>query len=856
MARTYIGRLTVTAAWAVLVGGMVAWDHPTHAAEFHSAWPEDTERVWVGPEYWANPLQDWRISNGRLECITSGGNRNVHLLTHQLGNQAGTFRMSVRLGRLGTAASKLDEGWVGFLVGARGPLNEYRNNALQGQGLPVGITTDGELFISSGKARQPQPTAATARSLDDVELRLTANPVGDGYEITLAAHNSKTGEPLGQIVQSVPADQLVGNVALSCHRESPRKGSGSGARRTARGGNVRFWFRDWTVSGSKIEAHEEQTFGPILFAQYTLRASVLKMTAQMPPIAETDSQTVCLQIRKREGDAWTTIGEARIHKIAGTASFRVENWDASRDSPYRLVYALAGRDGKTKDSYWHGTIRRDPVDKETIVVAAFTGNYDLGFPNADIVKHVKSRNPDLLFFSGDNIYERNAGYGTQRSPLDMACLDYLRKWYLYGWAYADLLRDRPSVSIPDDHDVYQGNLWGAGGRKIDKDDRGGYVMPAEWVKMVERTQTSHLPDPYDPTPVEQGIGVYYTTMNYGRISFAILEDRKFKSGPAGLCPPTGGRADHVTDPNFDPKTADVPGATLLGDRQLKFLSDWAADWRDADMKAALSQTVFANVATLHGANLMRLVADYDSNGWPQTGRNKALHELRRGFAFMIGGNQHLATIVHHGIDDWNDAGWSFCVPCIANVYPRAWVPLKPGRNRAEGMPDYTGEFLDGLGNHVTVWAATNPGKSPGKEPAALHDKMPGYGIVRFDKKERAITMECWPRYADPTDPSTGGQYLGWPKTIDMEDNYGREAAAYLPTINVAGMSNPVVQIIDESNGEILYTLRIKGNEYRPKVFRHGTYTIKVGEQGTEKMKTLGNIRTLPQGETRTVAVVF
>ena len=26
-------------------------------------------------------------------------------------------------------------------------------------------------------------------------------------------------------------------------------------------------------------------------------------------------------------------------------------------------------------------------------------------------------------------------------------------------------------------------------------------------------------------------------MNYGRVSFAIIEDRKFKSGPAGLSPP-------------------------------------------------------------------------------------------------------------------------------------------------------------------------------------------------------------------------------------------------------------------------------------------------------------------------------
>ncbi|MBA7620560.1 hypothetical protein ES703_27911 [subsurface metagenome] len=311
----------------------------------------------------------------------------------------------------------------------------------------------------------------------------------------------------------------------------------------------------------------------------------------------------------------------------------------------------------------------------------------------------------------------------------------------------------------------------------------------------------------------------------------------------------------MIDPDFDPKTFDVPGAKLLGDRQLAFLADWAADWRDADMKAALSQTVFAGVATLHGAELFRLVADLDCNGWPQTGRNQALHELRRGFAFMVGGDQHLSTIVHHGIDDWNDAGWSFCVPSIANFYPRAWVPLTPGGNREAGMPDYTGKFLDGLGNHVTVWAATNPGKPTGREPAALHDRMPGYGIVRFNKAERTITIECWPRYADPSNPDER-QYPGWPKTISQLDNYGRRAVRYLPTIKVRGMADPVLQVIDEADGEIVYTLRIKGSSFRPKVFREGVYTLKVGEPGTEKMKTLTGIQSLAPEKSRMIRVKF
>ena len=78
--------------------------------------------------------------------------------------------------------------------------------------------------------------------------------------------------------------------------------------------------------------------------------------------------------------------------------------------------------------------------------------------------------------------------------------------------FRDVLRDRPVVAIPDDHDIGQPNLWGANGKRAlnSTGPNGGYYYPAEYVKMVERCQTWHLPDPVDPAPVEQGIGVYFT----------------------------------------------------------------------------------------------------------------------------------------------------------------------------------------------------------------------------------------------------------------------------------------------------------------------------------------------------------
>lgn len=803
-------------------------------AAFRGAWPEGVERVWAGPEYWTNRLQDWRVAGGRLECVTSGGDRNVHLLTRQLGAGAGGLKMSVRLGAIEPDKARRSPGWAGFRVGAIGYWKDYRDSARRGKGIDAGLTTEGKLSLGPA-------TGGAGIPIEDVELRLAAEPAGQACTLTLAAHDPKDGRKLAEVRRRMPADRLVGNLALVCHYSGGP--GGRRRRRAAAGGNVRFWFRQWQVAGRKVEAHDERAFGPVLWAQYTLSRGVLKLTAQMPPLGEKDTKQVRLQIRRKAGGDWVEIARAKIHPLARTATFRVADWDDRRDTPYRVAYALIGTDGEAKDHYFRGTIRRDPTDKETIVVAAFTGNADYAFPNLDLVRHVKIHDPDVLFFSGDNIYENVGGYGCQRSPLDKAVLGYLRKWYFFGWAHAELLRERPCVSIPDDHDVYQGNVWGHGGRKAPKGpNSGGYTMPPEWVNVVQRTQTSNLPDPFDPTPCEQGIGVYYTNMTYGRVSFAVIEDRKFKTGPEGLVPKTkSGRSDHITDPAFDPKTADVPAARLLGERQLKFLRAWAADWRGADFKAVLSQTVFANLATLHGGGLRRLIADYDSNGWPQTGRNKALHEMRRAFAAMIGGDQHLATLAHHGIDAWGDAGWSLCVPSVANFYPRAWVPLKPAHNWKKGMIEHTGEFRDPFGNCVTVYAHTNPRKM-GREPAGIHDKMPGYGIVRFHKKTRKITFECWPLFANPKDPKTGGQYEGWPRTVDQLDNYARKPAAWLPEIRVKGMSDPVVQVVEEATGQTVYTLRIAGASFQPWVFRDGAYTVKVGRQEPEKVKTLTGLR--------------
>ena len=221
--------------------------------------------------------------------------------------------------------------------------------------------------------------------------------------------------------------------------------------------------------------------GDIVFVLYTTQNDTLKLTAQLYPLTNITDRIVYLDIR--DGQTWKTVAETEIIEPGWSAPFRVDNWDMFRDAHYRVRFGT---------SAYEGIVRRDPVEKDIIVTAAFTGNSPGPgggqISKQDVVENVNKIDPDVLLFTGDQVYQHN---------------NHTKHWIEFGETFGDLTRNRPTVTIPDDHDVGHGNLWGAGGRHTEVMTDGGYVKPSWYVNMVQRQQTSHLPDPYDPTPVEQ-----------------------------------------------------------------------------------------------------------------------------------------------------------------------------------------------------------------------------------------------------------------------------------------------------------------------------------------------------------------
>ncbi len=574
--------------------------------------------------------------------------------------------------------------------------------------------------------------------------------------------------------------------------------------------------RWWELENPKLKVPRDQV---IAFAVYTHDRGTLKLTAQFYPLLPEEPKQAILELQT-DGQ-WREAATRPIHEIGWSTHFRIEAWDNRQDVPYRVRYGEA--------ALFEGLIRQDPIDKPVIVVGSLSCNSSrTPGPRPRIIDNLKQIDPDLLFFAGDQSYHHK---------------EHTFGWIEFGTQFKELLRDRPVITIPDDHDVGQSNIWGENGKKAatPQGPGGGFFYPARYVNMVQRCQTWHLPDAFDPRPIGRGIGVYFTNLRVGGIDFAIIEDRKFKSGPKGKIPKMGPRPDHIIDPAYDPAAVDLPELQLLGERQLKFLDAWSQDWTGAQMKCVLSQTAFAGAVHLHGTPDNRLIADLDCNGWPQTGRNRALAAIRRAWAPHLCGDQHLAVVVQHGIDQHRDGPFGFTNPAIVNtIYGRWWHPAdeRPGPSSVPDSPlKWTGDYRDGLGNRITMLAYANP-----EDRTDELKRADGFGVVRFDKQNRTITFECWPRFADVNQGDTA-QFPGWPITVNMRDNDGRSPVGHLPELVVSGASQPVIQVKNEQGGEILYTVRAASQRFRPPVFADGTYTVRIGRDRPD-LKTATGLKPM------------
>jgi alkaline phosphatase D len=853
-------------------------------------WEGVPERRWAGPSIWCNRLQDWRIKDGYLHADAEDNApcRTAHLLTYGLVEQSDPFTLQVVL-RLGEQSGRA--GFAGFLIGAGEGKLDYRSAALvhhfpgKGGGLLAVIDTEqggGVVFRDMSAEtnaaeypRLPDQISHENQQVDyqqDILLSLEGIPLGTGrYNLRLSAWSSMGKELLGAAeIANVDAAKLLGGVALASH---------------CGGLNVVHMFRDFRVGGERLEHYPDRAFGPIAGTLYSVSDNILKLSAQFMHMGEqtflsvlpktNDTQYSAGDAQRKRLTAWLEVqnSDGQWKRVDGPKTvagpdyyvlFRVEGWDADRAAAVRVAF----QEFDNTLHYYNTTITRDPVEQSTVSAAGFTGMGAIGrspyasgpkaqagevvigrwapanvwMPFAAEVKALQNQNVDLLFFTGDQVYQNKP------SPTDLSVEpveDYLYKWLLWHWSFRDLTDHLPTIVQPDDHDIYHGNLWGWGGRLnlTGNNNDGGYLCSPYFVNMVHRTQSGHLPDPWEPEPALNGISNYYTKFRWGGVGFAVLEDRKFKT----------------------PRQVENPDEqVLLGERQKEMLRQWGQDWRGQYFKCVVSQTLYASMHVNFDGELSK---DSDSGGFPKIRRDEAVDLFRRCGAIVLSGDQHLGTFSRLGIEQPSDAVYQLVVPALGNYFWRWFYPNEPGENRLPGAPDYTGDFRDGFGNYFRMIAVANPERrtllqqrlrqrhvfSTEEAARGVGDDIraclgDGYGILRFQKDTHEITVECWPYNAEPGQKEA--QFEGWPVTLKYDELDGRKPVAWLPDLELSNLSGAVVQIIDQQTGEVIVSTRTWEQNFSPGVFQtEGVYTLRVGDPDTDRWWHMDDLKpSIRRGE--------
>ncbi|MEM9411152.1 MAG: twin-arginine translocation pathway signal, partial [Planctomycetota bacterium] len=382
------------------------------ATEISSSWTNTPNQIWLGEEFWANPMEDWRIQNGMAQCTNSGANRNVHSLIHQLVDPKSAFQTSVVVYPIEKSQK---DGGAALRLGVRSEINEYRSNCFAHKsGLNVGVVND-HLLVGKRKKKLAEQV-----NQKPFKISVTGTPQADKVQLNIEVALLDSGDAIGELAVIVDANDVIGNIALVSNFSVKSKSQFLSSHDNEYG---RFGFSDWTIQGGAFGNEPNQKFGPILWSMYTLDRSgsdeefTLKLNAFIGPVAIEDVQRFDFEFASPNG--WKKLGGATIDPQCWVASFKFENWDAEVSQKYRLVFKQGKTDNSESVSYWHGTIQANP-NAGKLRMAAMTCQKDYAFPYEPLVDSVAAMDPDILFFSGDQIYEDHGGYGLIRAPADRA----------------------------------------------------------------------------------------------------------------------------------------------------------------------------------------------------------------------------------------------------------------------------------------------------------------------------------------------------------------------------------------------------------------------------------------------------
>lgn len=205
----------------------------------------------LGTVYETNALQDWQVSENRIECLVSKENRYIRLKTHRLIETEGNLEMTVGLGVFNQTISSSNKNWAGFSIGPKDGFSDGINTSYSEKGIQIGVCTNGALFIGTPSPNHKNETIINALKTG-VDLKVLVTYKNSGYTIDFSVLDKTNGKVLGRISKNnVVPEYLVGDLVLMTTYETSN----------TKLNNIKsVWFKNWEIKGSKVRRHEGNAF--------------------------------------------------------------------------------------------------------------------------------------------------------------------------------------------------------------------------------------------------------------------------------------------------------------------------------------------------------------------------------------------------------------------------------------------------------------------------------------------------------------------------------------------------------------------------------------------------------------------
>lgn len=800
-------------------------------AKFESNWHVQNNRQWIGPEYFAENINNWEINKGKLTCLNKeNALAELHILPVLFKNDSGNVSIRMKVNVTATQASPGSQLYAGIKIWNQ-PTGQKTS------GFIFGINNKKQLFIANNEPSQLL-AHATLKNLPDTGLLTLKINIDASNTVQLQYHQTSVSYNLPE-----SAGKYCSIICVSNNNHTPVSFSGL------------------LINGSKTQIDNSRNFGPIISTLNGVNINKRKMAVHFAPVSPQDPDTFIIEFKEPDSIVWRTQKQVKIDKNKWYNIISLDFLNPGKQYQYRIIYQLPYKKDIQKKYFYQGLLPSALNNTDTVQFITLAGN---AYPettselisgnqlNNKFNKALNNLKPAAILFTGNFTGEYHIN-GHKNYTVN----DFRNSWLKFCYNYQLALKNNFSILIPGTKEYLQKKIWGEG--RIQENtyptdsvfpeqyenksyqwhqQQGGFMASATYINYMENMYTAHLPYTPETDSNLAGIQSISGAVTISGIDFALLESFKFKTAPANTI-------NKVEIYNGIPWKRWTPTsllnnteAQIIGSHQLTYTNKWAEHWGNCYFKVAIMHAPFYQLATYPDSlyyfteypytstinippqeSTDILLKDLSSNGWPGHARDNIVQTLSKANIFSISGNSNIGSVVKYGISYNASGGVNFNTPYVSEANGYRWCPKKTGHDKPAN--NYHGDYLDGFRNRISVW-----------QIEASHDTsfLKRFGLVSFNKSNGTISSICY-LY------TPGGIKNSMQHTISASDNGNTRARYNLPPLvfNNAPANNYVVTIKNNANNKINAVFRAFTDSIPLKVAEKTLYTIMVKNTETDSV---------------------